>query len=329
MPESDEHRLIARYFAPIAKHPGALGLTDDAAVLSPPPGHDLVLTADALVAAVHFYPDDPPDLIAKKALRVNLSDLAAKGAEPVGALLALSLPAGSSEEWLSGFARGLGEDCAQYACPLLGGDMTRTNGPATIAVTAIGSVPAGRMVRRRGAKPGDVLVVTGTVGDGALGLLLRREPGHKAFSGLTAAARETLANRYVLPLPRNALAAGVRDAASAAIDVSDGLAGDVAKVAAASGVAARIEFRSVPLSEAARTVLSAAPELVETVLSGGDDYEIAFTLAPERIDSLLAVAKAVEVPVTTIGRIEAGHGVNLIGPDGRPMSLKRASFSHF
>lgn len=328
-PESGEDRLIARYLRPIAKHPGALSLTDDAALLTPPQGHDLVLTVDAIVAGVHFFAADPPDTIARKALRVNLSDLAAKGAQPVGALLSLSIPAVIGESWIAEFARGLGEDGDTFGCPLLGGDTTHTDGSATISITAIGSVPSGQMVRRSGAKPGDLLAVTGTIGDGALGLLLRRDAKHAAFADLAVADRAALASRYLLPLPRIALATVLRDVASAAIDISDGLAGDVAKVASASGVGARIDCNAIPLSSAVRAALNARPELLETVLSGGDDYEIAFTLAPDRVDGLRAAAKAANVPVTTIGRIEAGNVVDLMGADGQPMRLKKASFSHF
>src|SRR5262245_17399874 len=170
---SAEDRLIARYFRPLAKHPGALALTDDAAVLRPPAGHDLVLTVDAIVGGVHFFPDDPPETVAKKALRVNLSDLAAKGARPAGFLLVLALPKDTSEDWLAGFARGLGVDAKTYACPLLGGDSVRTLGPVAISITAFGTLPKRSMARRAGAKPGDRVVVTGTIGDAALGLMVR------------------------------------------------------------------------------------------------------------------------------------------------------------
>src|SRR5690606_4844369 len=160
--------------------------------------------------------------------------------------------------------------------------------------------------KRSGARPGELLAVTGTIGDGALGLLLRREPEHAAFAKLGAADREALARRYLLPLPRNAVAAALRETASAAIDISDGLVGDVAKLAAASGVCGRIDCAAVPLSDGARAALDSAPALLERVLGGGDDYEVAFTLAPDRLAALQTVARAANVPVTTIGRIEPG-----------------------
>ena len=328
-PPSGEDRLISRFFRPLARHPGALGLADDAAFLTPPPGHDLILTVDASVAGTHFFPDDPPAVVAKKAMRVNLSDLAAKGAKALGALLSLSIPESTTDEWLEKFARGLGEDCDAYDCPLLGGDTTKTGGAATISITAVGAVSSGRMVKRSGARPGDLLVVSGTIGDGTLGLMLREQPEHAAFAALRTEDREFLSGRYLLPQPRNAIAAALQAFASAAIDVSDGLAGDAAKLAGASGVAVRIDVVAVPLSAAARTVLKAVPGAIERVLSGGDDYEIVASVPPEKLEPFMTAAKAAEVPLTTIGRIEPGEGVNLVGPDGQPVRLKQASFSHF
>src|SRR5262249_40960001 len=158
-----EERLIARYFKPLATHPGAFGLADDAAAIAPPAGCDLVLKTDGVIGGVHFFPDDPPETVAKKVLRMNLSDLAAKGAKPLGFLLALALPAGIGEEWLAGFTRGLAEDATQFDCPLVGGDTDHTPGPISVSVAAFGAVPHGKMVRRTGAKPGERVVVTGTI----------------------------------------------------------------------------------------------------------------------------------------------------------------------
>jgi thiamine-monophosphate kinase len=171
---SPEDRLIAQYFRPLATHPGTFGFTDDCSALAPPPGHDLVLKTDGLIAGVHFFPDDPADGVARKALRVNLSDLAAKGAAPLGFLLAIALPKGFSESWLAGFTRGLGEDAQAYGCPLLGGDTDATPGPISISIAAVGTLPHGSMVRRAGAKVGDHVFVSGTIGDAALGLLVRQ-----------------------------------------------------------------------------------------------------------------------------------------------------------
>lgn len=321
---SGEEDMIARYFAPLATHPGALGLTDDAAFVAAPAGCDLVLTTDAIVGGVHFFDGDAAHAVAAKALRVNLSDLAAKGARPLGFLLTLALPADIGEDWLASFAAGLRDDALSYGCPLFGGDSVRTPGPLTVSVALFGSVPAGAMVRRAGAKPGDQVFVSGSIGDAALGLGLRQG---KAWP-LSDAQRRHLAARYLLPQPRNALAETVRAHASAAMDVSDGLAGDLAKLCRVSQVAADIDVARVPLSEAARAVIAADPAALESVLTGGDDFEILCTVPPERCDSFRAAAAAAQVPVAAIGAIAAGEGVRFIA-NGRPLSFKRAAFSHF
>src|SRR6202040_2338678 len=269
---SGEDSLIARYFKPLATDPGAFGLTDDAAILKPL-GEDIVVTTDAIVEGVHFLSDDPPDTVARKALRVNLSDLAAKGATPAGFVLTLALRA-ADETWLTAFARGLGEDASRFGCPLLGGDTVSTPGPLMISITAFGRVAEGKMVHRSGAKPGDRVVVTGTIGDAALGLDLLK--GGAAATALAddAAARAMLVEHYRVPQPRNALANAVRDHASAAMDVSDGLAGDLAKLCAASGVSAVIDAQSIPLSVPAATLLARGAIGIAAIVSGGDDYEI-------------------------------------------------------
>jgi thiamine-monophosphate kinase len=233
---SGEDHLIAKYFCPLARHPGALGLMDDAAIFTPPEGCDLVLTKDAIVEGVHFFAEDPAGAIARKALRVNLSDLAAKGAAPAGFLLALALPESVSPKWLQDFADSLGQDAETYGCPLLGGDTVKSPGPVMISVTAFGVLPRGRMVRRSGANGGDLVFVTGTIGDAALGLRMRKETAGRERWDLDEAMRDHLASRYLLPQPRNALAEAVRTHASAAMDVSDGLAGDLEKLCRASGV---------------------------------------------------------------------------------------------
>jgi thiamine-monophosphate kinase len=327
---SGEERLIERYFRPLARHPGALGLIDDAAAITPPAGCDLVLTADGIVAGVHFFPGDPPDTIAKKALRVNLSDLAAKGARPLGFLLTLALPEETGEKWLAPFARGLGADADAYGCPLLGGDTVRTPGPVTISIAAFGAVRRGRMVRRHGAKPGHHVVVTGTIGDAALGVLLRRDDANGKRWGLTRRAQDHLAARYLVPQPRTAIAELIGTHASAAMDVSDGLAGDLAKLCRASGVAAEIEIARVPLSAAARAVLAHDPALIETILTGGDDYEIVAAVPARKVEALRRAAAAAGVPVREIGKVVAGQGeACFLGSDGKRLALAHPSFSHF
>jgi thiamine-monophosphate kinase len=326
--DSGEDRLIARHFRPLARHPGALGLADDAAVLTPPPGCDLVLTTDGIIAGVHVFPDDPADAIARRALRVNLSDLAAKGAKPAGFLLAVALPAGTTDEWLAAFTRGLSEDAERYDCPLLGGDTDRTPGLLSVSITAFGTLPAGTMVGRRGARPGDALFVTGTVGDAALGLMLRKDA--HAGGSLSAAQRNHLLTRYLEPAPRNALAETVRTHASAALDISDGLAGDLAKLCRASGVTAEIEAARIPLSDAARALIAAEPALLERALTGGDDYEILAAVPAGKMEAFRAGARAGGVSVSEIGRLAAGDAPpQFIGVDRRPLAFERSAYSHF
>ncbi len=259
-PASGEDSLIARYFRPIATDPGAFGLGDDAAILKVS-GDDIVVTTDAIVEGVHFLSDDPPDAIARKALRVNLSDLAAKGAIPTGFVLTLALRE-ANDAWLAPFARGLGEDAAQFGCPLLGGDTVSTPGPLMISITAFGRVPPDKMVHRSGAKPGERIVVTGTIGDAALGLDILRGGAVAAVLADDAAAKEMLVGRYLVPQPRNALANAVRDHASAAMDVSDGLAGDLARSCALRPACPRLSMPRAshcpqPLQHCSRAARSA------------------------------------------------------------------------
>jgi thiamine-monophosphate kinase len=325
---SGEDRLIARYFRPLARAPGAFGLSDDAAVLEPPPGWDVVLKTDPIISGVHFFPDDPADAVARKALRVNLSDLAAKGATPAGFLLALALPPSISEHWLASFARALGEDADRYQCPLLGGDTDATPGLLTVSITAFGLVPHGTMVLRNGAKVGDHVVVSGTIGDAALGLRLRRAaPGSPAPA---ARLRDHLLARYQIPEPRTGLAEALRRSASAAMDISDGLAGDLAKLCRASGVSAQINTAQLPLSEAARSMLDAEPALLDAVLTGGDDYEVLCTIPSAHLLDFRDAAAATGIAVTIIGQVVEGAAhPRFTDTQGQVRSFGRPSFSHF
>ncbi|MGA9601069.1 MAG: thiamine-phosphate kinase [Methylocystis sp.] len=315
-----EDELVEKLFAPLAG-PAGLGLKDDAALL--PAGEEIVATVDALVAGVHFFADDPPGAIAKKALRVNLSDLAAKGAEPIGFLLALALPEGWTNAWLEAFAQGLGEDARSFSCPLVGGDTVKTPGPLTISITALGRVK-GRFVPRAGAKVGDGVFVSGTIGDAALGLRLRKD---LAFaSRLSASSRDFLLDRYLLPRPRLELAPLLRQGASAAMDVSDGLLGDLAKLARASKVSARVVLADIPFSDAAREALVLAPDILETLLCGGDDYEI---LACGEA-ALLEGGPGGRGHFRRIGEITAGlEAPRLVDSQGKQIEFKTLSFSHF
>jgi thiamine-monophosphate kinase len=325
---SAEERLIARYFRPLATSPGAFALGDDAATVTPPPGCDLVVTTDGVIAGVHFLADDPPETIGRKALRMNLSDLAAKGARPVGFLLSIALPAAIDEAWIAAFAAGLGEDVKHFDCPLLGGDTDHTPGPLSVSIAAFGAAPQGKMVRRSTAKAGDSIVVTGTIGDAALGLLLRRDGTLARRWRLADAMSGELRRRYVLPEPRNAVAEAVLHHASAAMDVSDGLVGDLAKLCRASGVAAEVDVARVPLSDATRVAVAAEPALLETALTGGDDYEIVLTLAPERFSAFREAAGTAGIAATEIGRAMAGQGARFLH-GGKAMTFARASYSHF
>jgi thiamine-monophosphate kinase len=318
-----EFDLIARYFRPLAKSPDAFRLADDAALLVPPRGRDLVVTADLVAEGVHFFPDDPPDAIARKALRVNLSDLAAKGAEPLGYVVTLALRADWTETWVAGFARGLAGDQKRYRISLLGGDTSRASGGTTISITAFGMLPHGTMVHRWGAKPGDLVYVSGTVGDAALGLQVRL--GKLAPNG----ARHTV-GRYLLPEPRVALAKVVRRYATSALDISDGLVGDFAHICKASNVSGQLDAAAVPLSEEARQLVAASPSLIETDLTGGDDYEILSTVSPTSAAAFERAAGRVGVAVTRIGQIKKGSGASkVVDAAGQAVRFARRSFEHF
>jgi thiamine-monophosphate kinase len=311
-----EFALIGKYFRPLAG-PGSLDLRDDAAVLTPPAGRDLVLTADAMVGGIHFLPGDPPDLIGRKLLRVNLSDLAAKGATPFGYLITVSTPRDTPESWFATFAAGLAQDQAEFGVSLLGGDTTSTPGPVSLSLTAIGHVTPGTMVFRSGASDGDGIWVTGTIGDGALGLAVA--------TGRLADPTGFLLDRYRLPRPRVGLAIG--GVASAGMDISDGLVQDLGHICRASSLAADIEAALVPLSLQART---AGEPWLETCLTGGDDYELLLAVPPARESALREAAAARGVPVTRIGGFHSGPpGVMVRAANGEPLALTKGGWSHF
>lgn len=322
-----EFEIIDRYFAPLAAETaGAFGLRDDAALLTPAEGDELVATADMIVEGVHFRPDDRPEDIAWKALAVNVSDLVAKGAEPVVYLLSLALPAAPDLAWLEGLAAGLAAAQETFGCRLTGGDTTATPGPATLAVTALGRLPRGTMVRRSGARAGDVVYVSGTIGDAALGLRLLRE-GEQW--GLDAAQATSLRQRYWQPLPPIGLTAALRQWARAAMDISDGLVGDLRKLCAASALGAEIHSDRVPLSPAGRAALDRERSLLETILTGGDDYEALAAVPVDAQASFEAAALAAGVTVTDIGRMVSGEGLAVRAPSGAALRFERDSYGHF
>jgi thiamine-monophosphate kinase len=324
-----EDEIIADYFAPLAGAAG-LGLMDDAAAFAPPSGQDLVVTKDMLCAGVHFFADDPPEAIARKALRVNLSDLAAKSATPLGFLLGLALPGDWTPDWLKAFAAGLGADAAAYQCPLIGGDTVKSPGALTISITALGSVPTGTRLVRSNVAENDFLYVSGTIGDSALGLRLRGVPAPNWSEKLAGDARRFLLERYLLPQPRLGLCAALRACAHAAMDISDGLAGDLAKMLRASGVTAEIAIADVPLSPAAEAALAQNPALIKTILAGGDDYEILAAVPPAKAAQFEQAAAQAEIPVRRIGVAKTGKNPPVFRDrSGRPQALKSLSYAHF
>lgn len=332
---SAEDAFIGQYFAPIAGA-GSLGLRDDAALIEPPAGCELVVTVDTLVAGVHFFANDPPATIARKALRVNLSDLAAKGADPLGFLLSFAMPQDVASPvrdsaWMLAFSQALGDDAQNYGCPLLGGDSVTTPGPLTLSVTAFGAVPAGAMVKRTGVQLGDIVFVTGTIGDAALGLHCLYDKPPPWCAKLEDVHRQFLIGRYREPQPRNNFAQTVRQYAHGAMDVSDGLAGDLAKMMRVSGTAAHVELAQVPFSDAAKAAFELDERGIETALCGGDDYEILCTLAPENASAFIAAARTAGVAVSAIGKVlpAAQPEVSIMDGAGHALVLARTSYSHF
>jgi thiamine-monophosphate kinase len=318
MSEFDE---IARLFRPLTFGAAeALNLQDDAAVIPSRPGYDLVATKDAVVEGVHFLPDDTPPDIARKLLRVNLSDLAAKGAAPYAVLLAVAWPPAWGVGAREAFAAGLGEDLERFGVVLLGGDTVSTPGPLTASLTALGWVEAGRMIRRSTARPGDRLLVSGTIGDAGLGL----EAARGGLASLGAADRLRLLKRYRLPEPRVDLRAALLGYAAAAADVSDGLLADAGHVAEASGVGARIWLERLPLSPPTLAWLGQQPDSAAAsawLASAGDDYEVVCAARP--VDA----AALAEAGFTEIGEVVEGEGVQA-SFQGRAVEVARTGWTH-
>lgn len=314
-----ERDLIARLLAPLAGHPAARGLADDAAVLAPPLGRHLVITHDMLAAGVHYLPDDPPSDIAWKLLAVNLSDLAAMGAAPAGVLLGLGLTGAEGDDWLEAFSAGLARALDRWAVPLLGGDTIAGLATQTLGLTALGFVEPGAALSRSGARAGDDLWVSGTIGDAGLGLAIARG---------AADSDKALLARYRRPEPRLALGRALVGLASACMDVSDGLLIDASRLAEASGAAVRIDLCLIPVSAAAgaRTPPGDAGRLA--LATAGDDYELLFTAPPSARDAVLAAGAAAKVPVTRIGTLEAGQGVQAIGLIGADVTPARLGWEH-
>lgn len=314
-----EFDLIARYFTRPA--PGAeLGVGDDAALMRPSPGMELAVSSDMLVAGQHFLPDADPYLLGHKALAVNLSDLAAMGARPRWSTLALALP-GADEAWLEALSRGFFDLARRYQVDLVGGDTTR--GPLNLCVTILGEVAMGQALRRDGARAGDDVWVSGSLGGAALGL--RHLQGEAA---LTREEAEACLARLHAPEPRVALGQSLTGLARAAIDISDGFLADLGHVLARSGVGAEVEFGRLPAHPAVAARLSASMAR-QCLLAGGDDYELCFTAAPDQAQAILAAGAAAAVDVTPVGRIAAEPGLRILGPEGQAMELELRGYDHF
>lgn len=328
-----EFDLIARYFKPLASdEKGALGLADDAAVLATKNGHRLVVTMDTLVSGVHFLEFTPPHFIAAKSLRVNLSDLASMGAEPAYYTLSLALPTFGNvnydEDWLDRFSQALAVEQALYDVALVGGDTVSTPGPLTITITAFGWVKTGQEIRRSNANAGDIIYVSGAVGDASLGLAAVQG----AFSDLAPASLEVITERHHRPQPRLDLGRKLYGLASAALDISDGLVQDLGHICKASNVSATIHASEVPLSKTGKQLVQNEPELIKSILSGGDDYELLFTVPPEWQASVEALSRDLDLPLTPIGHIERekpGNPVTVINAQGDILSMPSAGYKHF
>jgi thiamine-monophosphate kinase len=323
---SNETDLIQTYLAPLTRGvPGAFGLRDDAALLTPEPGTDLVFTSDPIIEGVHFFQDEKAADIAWKALAVNASDLAAKGAEPLAYILNLALPEPPEREWMSNFAEGLKAAQESFGCHLLGGDTDMTPGPLSIGVTIVGAVPRGKFVRRQGAAKGDHVFVTGTIGDSALGLRVRSDPSALPF--LTADERAFLLDRYLHPRPRLALAETLRDHASAALDISDGFLKDLSRLVGILGL--KLDFRSIPLSKAVSSAVAHDATVTAAILGGGDDYELLIAVQPASIAGFRESAEAAGVGVTDLGVLAEDASLQVFDPDGTEIAIERLGYDHF
>lgn len=326
-----EKELIETYLLPLSQNdPAALNFADDTALLSPTPGHDLVISKDLLIEGVHFLGTEAPHLIAHKALAVNLSDIAAKTARPRGFFAGFSFPSPPSDIWLENFADGFRRLIERYDCPLLGGDVTGAKAGMAISITILGEVKAGRMVRLSGAKPGDLLYVTGTLGDAALGLRLAREPALAKQWNLPASEVEDLINHYQRPEPRLQLTPALKACANAAMDISDGVMNDLDRMSKSAGLGANVELTNIPLSKAFQSAVSSDRGLISLALGWGDDYEILSAIPPNKAATFEQLANEVELEVSCIGKMRQEPGeVTLVDDQGRPIDLKPDRFEHF
>jgi thiamine-monophosphate kinase len=326
-----EEELVQNYLAPLAAgYGGAFGLKDDCAAIKIPPGNDLVVTTDALVSGLHFLADETPENIAWRALAVNVSDLAAKGATPLCYLMALALPEAPTTDWIMRFSASLREAQDHFSMHLIGGDTDRRPGVAlSITITAMGTVPDGKIVRRAKARAGDRLFVSGTLGDAGLGLALRRNPDGRRAWPLDKDDRQFLVDRFLRPTPRLELGPMLLDYATAAMDLSDGLAKDLDRMCRASGVGAKIRFDLLPRSPSAGRVFDAFPDLANLPLNGGDDYEILAAVPPGKAEAFEEAALEAGIAVTDIGEVTKAPGLVIVDAKGKPMTLEKSGHDHF
>ncbi|HXZ49618.1 MAG TPA: thiamine-phosphate kinase [Usitatibacter sp.] len=317
--DTPEFDVIARYFTRPAAN-AVLGVGDDCALVDVANGMDLAVSVDTMVSGTHFFADVDPETLGHKALAVNLSDMAAMGAMPYWAMLALTLPQ-VDHAWLRAFAKGFFDLAEEFDVSLIGGDTTR--GPLTMTVTIMGEVPAGAALRRSGAKAGNDVWVSGRIGDAALAVAHR----HGKVVLAEDDYREAVLHLYE-PVPRVALGQALRGLATAAIDVSDGLLADLGHICKLSGVGATVELAALPLSPiGARHVASAAGRAA--IVAGGDDYELCFTAHPNSRESIADIGRMLDVPLTHIGQVKRGRGVSLVGPDGKTLKIDGRGFDHF
>ena len=324
-----EFELISRFFAPLCSgEKGAFGLTDDAAVLSHEPGKNTVVTTDCLIAGVHFPVDAPAEQIAWRLIAVNLSDLAAMGATPEAYTLALAMGQNRDSDWMQSFADGLKQAQDEFSITLIGGDTVATPGPLTLTLTALGRVDAGRELRRNGAKAGDDIYVSGTIGDAALGLkILKGELG-----GLSPEHKDFLLDRYHRPQPRIGLGQRLGGIANAAIDISDGLAADLGHIAETSGLSAILEAGQIPLSGAAQEAISQDPLDLNLVIGGGDDYELLFSAPSSKGNAIRALSDELGLPLTPVGKMASDGNkgaVTVLNGQGEPIALTESGYRHF
>ena len=324
--KSGEFDLIARFFEPLSRAvPGAFALGNDGALLTPAAGASLVVTKDLMVAGVHYPEGEEPAVLARRLLRVNLSDLAAMGATATAYTLGLALPEGSDDTWVEAFAAGLARDQEAFGVALIGGDTVATGGPAVLSLTAFGTVEGNACLTRSGARVGDDVYVSGTIGDATLGL--RGVQG--GLAALPPEDRAALEQRFRRPEPRLALGAALVGLATCAIDVSDGLVADLGHLCAESGVAARVAADAVPLSDPARHALAAGEADIADLVTGGDDYELLFCAPPSARSDIDALGRRLRLALTRIGAIEPGQGITVLGADGQPLLITQAGYQHF